>query len=61
MILVEKGGTGLSRGCAFVSFATFSAAQAAIEALHQQITLPGAPYTLIVSHLRFTMLLPDML
>ncbi len=48
VILVEKGGTGLSRGCAFVSFAKEVEAQAAIAALDNQLTLPNAPYNLRV-------------
>ncbi len=49
VILVEKGGSGLSRGCAFVNFAKREDALAAIAALDNQVTLPGGPYTLRVS------------
>ena len=49
MILVEKGGSGLSRGCAFVSFTKHEAANAAIAALDNQVVLPGGPYNLRVS------------
>lgn len=52
VILVEKGGTGLSRGCAFVSYTEMSAAHAAIAALDNQMMLPNAPYNLRVSRLR---------
>ena len=52
VILVEKGGTGLSRGCAFVSYTEMSAAHAAIAALDNQTMLPDAPYNLRVSRLR---------
>ncbi len=52
VILVEKGGTGLSRGCAFVSYTEMSAAHAAIAALDNQMMLPNAPYNLRVSPLR---------
>lgn len=51
VILVEKGGTGLSRGCAFVSFAEETAAHAAIAALDNQLMLPNAPYNLRVRRL----------
>lgn len=50
VILVEKGGSGLSRGCAFVNFATHEAATAAISAMDNQVILPGGPYNLRVSH-----------
>ena len=49
VILVEKGGTGLSRGCAFVNFSTYKAAMASIAALDNQVILPGGPYNLRVS------------
>lgn len=49
MILVEKGGTGLSRGCAFVNYSTYEAATAAISALDNQVILPGGPYNLRVT------------
>lgn len=48
VILIEKGGTGMSRGCAFISYATEAQAQAAVTALDNQMTLPGAPYNLRV-------------
>lgn len=48
MILVEKGGTGMSRGCAFVNYSTHEAATAAIAALDNQVILPGGPYNLRV-------------
>lgn len=49
VILIEKGGTGLSRGCAFVNFSTYEAAMASIAALDNQVILPGGPYNLRVS------------
>jgi uncharacterized membrane protein len=66
VILIEKGGTGLSRGCAFVNFSTYEAAMASIAALDNQVILPGGPYNLRVSHIRttaypFTVIMPATL
>lgn len=48
VILIEKGGTGMSRGCAFVSYATEAQALAAVAGLDNQLTLPNAPYNVRV-------------
>lgn len=56
VILIEKGGTGLSRGCAFVCYATEAQAQAAITGLDNQITLPGGDYNMRVGYTCFAVL-----
>ena len=39
--------TGQSKGCAFVKFGSVEIANAAIEGLHQKMTMPGATQPLI--------------
>ena len=45
--LMKDKQTGQSKGCAFVKFGSVEIANAAIEGLHQKMTMPGATQPLI--------------
>lgn len=45
--IMKDKATGQSKGCAFVRFANTDAANAAIQGLHQKMTMPGATQPLI--------------
>jgi len=47
-IFIMRGGSRSGMACAFVRFQTQQMAQAAIDAIHGQITLPGASEPLVV-------------
>ena len=45
--MMKDKATGQSKGCAFVKFSIIEAADAAISALNQKMTMPGATQPLI--------------
>ena len=47
--IMKDKAAGQSKGCAFVRFASTDAANAAIQGLHQKITMPGATQALIAA------------
>lgn len=48
VMFLKNKATGQHRGCAFVTYSTPEEAQAAIDNLHETVTLPGANRTLII-------------
>jgi len=49
-VFVMRRPDGESKGSAFVRFKAVEGAQAAIQALHNNVTLPGAPRPLVVDY-----------